>query len=424
MNDLLSPVVILKNTALRLENHLTFTKFVDRTFDDKFEIPDAKAGYTVNARLPVRFRGRRGDAMQEEDIREQMVPIKLDTMYGTDMVVSDADLSVVIDRFGERYIEPAAETIANMIDSDGLKQALNVWNSVGVPGVLPAALKTYAKAGVALSNMAVPEGAGPRTLCITPDMEAEVLGFNSNLFPYTSELGKQYSQGKMGIAVGWKFNMDQNVYSYTTGALGTAGAITSNPLVAGANQSGSSITTDGWDATVVGVLKKGDVISFLNVNSVNPISFVSTGKRAQFLVTADVDSAGDNTATITLSPPINANSGDVNTPGDVYQTVDALPADNAQIFVYEQPYTAFANIASVSTRPALGYHREAFAFACAPLELSGGMDWSERITHPKLGISIRLERGKDIRANRRYTRLDLLGGWNTPRPVMAVRIAS
>jgi hypothetical protein len=423
MNDLLSPVVILKNTALRLENHLTFTKFVDRTFDDKFEVPDAKAGYTVNARLPVRFRGRRGDAMQEEDIREQMVPIKLDTMFGTDMVVSDADLSVVIDRFGERYIEPAAETIANMIDSDGAKQFVNVSNHVGTPGVVPTALKTYAKAGVALSNMAVPEGAGPRTLVVNPDMEAEILGFNSNLFNPAKEISEQYRTGKMGIAVGWKWNMDQNVGRQTTGALGTAGAITSNPLVNTANQSGSSLITDGWDANITGVLKKGDIISVLDVNSVNPVSFINTGKRLQLVVTADVDSDGGGNATIPVLPPINADSGDVNTPGDVFQTADALPANNAQIFVYETAYTLFANIASVSSAQALGYHREAFAFACAPLELSGGLDWSERITHPKLGISIRLERGKDIKANRRYTRLDVLGGWNTPRPVMAVRIS-
>lgn len=44
MNDLLSPVVILKDTETRLENHLTFTKFVNRAYDKYLEVPDAKAG--------------------------------------------------------------------------------------------------------------------------------------------------------------------------------------------------------------------------------------------------------------------------------------------------------------------------------------------------------------------------------------------
>ena len=361
--------------------------------------------------------------MQEEDIREQVAVIKLDTMFGTDMVVSDADLSVVIDRFGERYLEPAAETIANNIDKRGMLQFYNIWNSVGVPGVVPSALKTYGKAGVLLSNMAVPEGVGPRTLVITPDMELEVLGFNSNMFNPQPDITKQYLTGKMGTAVGWKWNVDQNVARYTTGALGTASAPTSNPTVTGANQSGSSLNTTGWDSPITNILRAGDIISILNVNAVNPISYVSIGKRLQFVVTADCTTAS-TALTIPISPPINANSGDVNTPGDVFQSCDSLPADGAQIFVYETPYTQFVNIQSVSTAQALGFHKEAFAFACAQLELSGGLDWSDRITHPKLGISIRLERGKDIRSNRRYTRLDVLGGWNTPRPVMAVRIAA
>jgi len=413
-NDLLNPVTILKEGMIRLENNTTMVKQVNRDFDDKFAVPDAKTGYTVNARLPVRFRGRIGDSMNPEDIREQMVPITVNRLWGQDLLISDQDLTLTIDRFGERYIEPASEIIANMIDGEGNDQYINVFNFVGTPGTIPTTLDTYASAGVVLSNNAVPPSPGMRALVITPAMEAKALGFQNNLFNPPKEVSEQYRTGKMGIAVGWKWNMDQNVARQTVGVTNA-----SNPtMTTAANQSGSSILTTGWAASTT-VLKAGDIISIALVNAVNPISFRDTGTLRTFVVTQDVTSDGSGNATINISPDINA---DARSP---FQTVTALPGASAQIFVYGQATgTAMNNISGVSSAQALGFHRDAFTFVCVNLELPGGLDWSERVVHPRLGISMRLTRGFDIRENRRYTRLDVLGGWKTTRPEMAVRIAS
>ncbi len=58
------------------------------------------------------------------------------------------------------------------------------------------------------------------------------------------------------------------------------------------------------------------------------------------------------------------------------------------------------------------------------LELPGGMEWSEEVSNPRVGISIRLVRGYSIKDNQKYTRLDVLGGIKTIRPEFACRIAS
>lgn len=43
-NELLNPVVIVADSMVRLENQTTMMKFVNREFDDRFAVPNEKAG--------------------------------------------------------------------------------------------------------------------------------------------------------------------------------------------------------------------------------------------------------------------------------------------------------------------------------------------------------------------------------------------
>jgi len=409
-NEFLNPVVIAQESLMRLENELTFFKMVSREFDDKFALPGNKIGYVYNARMPVRFRGRQGDEMRPEDIRETSVPITIDRLWGVDLDCSDQDLTMSIDRFSERFIQPAVQTIANNIDREGLALYKNVYNHVGTPGTTPTSVATYVDAGVALDDMACPQGS-MRAVVITPRMQGSVLGFGANLFNPADTISKQYETGTMGKAVGFKFNMDQNVARHTVGTL-----TGSTPLVNGANQSGNSLVTDGWANSTL-VLKDGEIISVADVNGVNPISYSDYGVRRTFTVVGDVTSDGSGNATIVVSPDINASTD------SPFQTVTALPANDAAIFVFNVAAAAFANITGASTPQALAFHKNAFALAIVNLELPGGMEWSERASNPKIGLSVRLVRGYDVRLNRKYTRLDVLGGWKCVRPELACRIS-
>ena len=419
MNDLLNPVAILQDSLERWENNAVFSKFVSREFDDKFAVPNEKVGYTVNARLPVRFRGRRGDAAQPEAIQEQMVPVTINTLWGQDLQISDQDLVLTIDRFGERYTESSSAIIAQMMDGDGLDRFQDVYNFVGQPGVTPGSLATYTQAKIALENSACPTAEMYRSLVINPDAQGAALGFNFNFFNPAKDISDQYLMGNMGKAVGWKWSMDQNVSAQIVGALGTSGAPTSNPTVNGANQSGNSLITTGWDATQ-SVLNVGDIISVgsgtTQLTATNPLSFRSTNKPRTFVVTAPVVSDGGGNATIPISPGINF---DVTSP---FQTVVAAPSNGASVYVYLQKYTNFANIGGVTSPQNLGFHKQAFTLAVVKQETPGGLDWSEQVINPKLGMAMRLTRGFLIGSNERITRLEVLGGWKTIRPEWAVRI--
>ncbi len=347
-----------------------------------------------------------------ENIQETTIPISINQLWGQDMQISDQDLTLTIDHFGDRYIESSAQTVANMIDGDGCDLFRDVANyaPTSIPGVTPTNLSVYTGAGVVLTNNGCPVG-NLRSLLVSPDMEAGVLGFGANIFNPAKEISEQYRTGRMGIAVGFKWSMDQNTGSQTLGTL-----TGSTPLVTVANQSGSTILSQGW-ATNTLVLKQGDIVSFTSSNAVNPVSYRSTRKRRTYTVTADVTSDNAGLATIPIFPPMSA---DATSP---FQTVDALPAALAPIFVYETAAATFSSITGATTAQAMAFHKTAFVLATVKQALPGGLDWSEMVVDPKTGLVARLLRGYNFLDNSRYTRFEVLGGWKTVRPELAARIS-
>ena len=77
--------------------------------------------------------------------------------------------------------------------------------------------------------------------------------------------------------------------------LAANGAGGGTPLVNGADQSGTSLVTDGWTAVAAVRMKAGDC-------------FTVAGLDVLFRATADISSDGSGNATITIEPPIVAGS--------------------------------------------------------------------------------------------------------------------
>jgi hypothetical protein len=220
------------------------------------------------------------------------------------------------------------------------------------------------------------------------------------------EGGRQdYTRGMITSGLGMEWYRTQNVPAFTVGTQG------GTPAVNGANQTGSSLITDVWTASIK-VLNQGDIITLAGVYAVNPLTRQSTGALRQFVVTSDVTSDSGGNATI----PIACVDGDGITLGGPYQTVTASPADDAAITV--QGATA------VSSPRGVLFHPQAFTFACADLPLYDGQDACERVADDELGLSIRFWAQPDINTDRLLGRCDLLGGWAVMYPQFACRIAS
>lgn len=400
MNTFLTISMITREALMVLENSLTFTKRVNRQFDDRFGVEGAKIGDTLNVRKPPRYTVRTGPAMAIQDMTETQVPVVLNQQIGVDMQFTSSDLKLKIDDFSSRFIAPAITTIANEIDRQGLALYSQIYNVVGTPGTTPTDAMTYLQAGVLLSNNAAPTNA--RSMVLTPLMEASIVDALKGLFQKADSIAAQYEKGRMGTALGWDFYMDQNVASHTVGPLGGA------PQVAGASQTGSVLNTQGWTAAAGRRLNKGDVFTIDGVYMVNPQSRQSTGQLQQFVVTANFDSSGTGTGAVSISPAI--------TPTGAFQTVSASPAANAAI-------TVIGAAGKVSPQ-GIGFHPDAFTLVTADLPVPSNQEMAGRASDKQLGISIRMIRDYAILTDQYPCRLDVLFGWAVLRPELAVRVAA
>lgn len=401
MSNTLLTIGMITNEAMAvLENQLTFTKQVNREYDDQFAIPGAKIGDTLNVRKPVRYLGRTGAGLSVEGSTESSVALSLDTQYGCDVSFTTKELTLDLDNFSDRILKPAMATVANMIDRSGLALYKDIYQAVGTPGTTPSSNLTYLQAGVKLDNAAAPND-GMRAAVLNPIAQATLVNANFTLFNPQGAISNQYEEGTMGRAFGLKFSMDQNIVAHTIGTYAAApGAVTVNGTVS----SGSTIILAGW--TAGDVLKAGDIVTFPAVFAVNPQNRQSTGQVQQFVVTADATANGGGAMTISVSPAI-ITSGQ-------YQTVSAALLTGAVLTVH--------GASATSTPQNLVFHRDAFTFATADLEMPQGVWMAKRVTSKKLGISMRVVKAYDITNDRAPMRIDILGGWKTLRPELACRV--
>jgi len=404
-NNTLLTISMITREALRvLENNLTFTKLVNRQFDDRFGVEGAKIGTTLNVRKPPRYVGRVGLPLQLENAVETQVPVILDTQRGVDIQFSSQDLALSIDDFSDRFIKPAIASVANAIDFDGLKRYSAIWNAVGTPGTPPSALLTYLNAGVLLNNNAAPLD-GERYIVLNPRMQAVIVDALKGLFQASTLIAEQYRKGEMGEAIGFSWYMDQNV---NTATIGAAGGTTPPATVTSVGAGGATLVTGGWTPASGVILNAGDVIQIAGCSSINPQSRQTTGMPMQVVVTAQVTATG-GVATIPIAPPLVAAPAQ-------QATVDVLPVGGALL-------TVMGNAGTQSPQ-GIAFHRDWITLACADLPLPGGVDMAARVSDRQLGLSIRLVRAYDISNDQFPCRLDILYGWAPLRPELACRVMS
>lgn len=391
--------MITKESLRILKNNLVFAKGVNRQYDDSFANKGAKIGSVINIRKPVRFTVTDGPALNLQDVTDQSIALTLDQQKHVGFQFSSKDMTLSMDEFAGRYLNPAIAALANKIDFDGLTQYKNVYNLVGTPATTPATALVYLQAGQKMDEFAAPRD-GNRYICVNPAAQATTVDGLKGLFQSGDKIASQYEMGTMGQSFGFTFKMDQNINSQTVGPLG------GTPLVNGASQTGSTLATKGWTSAAASRLKKGDVFTVAGVNAVNPQTRVSTGSLQQFVVTADFSSDVSGNGSVSISPAL--------TPSGAYQTVDASPADSAAITVVGNANTAYAqNVA---------FHKDAFVLGMADLDLPGGVEMAARASDPDSGISLRIVRAYDINSDNHPCRIDVLYGWQTVYPELACRI--
>jgi hypothetical protein len=382
-------MTMVTREALRvLHQKLNFVGSINRQYDDSFAKSGAKIGDTLKIRLPNQYTVRTGATLSAQDTTETSVSLQVATQKGVDLNFTSVDLTMNLDDFSKRIIDPAMSVLAANIEADALSMYKDVYSSTWNGG--SAATLAKVLGGRKRLNDQLAPISDRTALCNTQDM-VDIVTDGKSLFNLQSEIGNQYKEGYVGRAAGFDFAENTLMPSHTRGA-GNTGY-----LVNGASQTGTSLIVD----TGTGTLKQGDVITIAGVNRCHPETKADTGALHQFVVTADY--AGGS-GTVSISPAITTSGGG--------QNVVSGPADNAAITI--------AGTASTAVGVSLLYNKDAFAFATADLIMPQGVDMGAR--EQQDGLSIRLVRQYDINNDKFPCRLDILYGYKTIRPQLAHRL--
>jgi P22 coat protein - gene protein 5 len=400
--------MITQEALMILENELNGAKHFDRQYDDRFGVEGAKIGNILNLRKPPRFLTSLGQALQLEDATETSVPLVLTQQRQCAIAFTSQELGLQVDDFTKRFIRPQVATMANMVDFDALGQYVNVYNEIGIPGTVPSTRLIYLQANQRLNEEAAPFK--DRVNVMTPAQNTYLVDAQAGLFQASDKIREQYNSGRQGLGLGVDSMIDQNCRNQVVGKQG------GTPVVNGSGQTGNSLITNGWTANAA-ILNAGDIISIGTLTSgvlaVNPQNRQSTGALRQFVVTSNVTADGSGNATIPISGP----SGFGIVTAGPFQTVTQSPTTNMAINVQGAASTS-------SLRGLMFVSDEAFAMGCADLPLYGGVDIGERVASKEIGMSIRMLRAYDIFEDRAPCRLDILYGFVTKYPELAVRIAN
>lgn len=404
MNTFVTPNWVTKDVAKYWKNSIRLVGNFDRQWNDSWrnKPQGAQIGDTVQARIPQRFVVNEGQALQQQAILNQTVPITINHQFQVGMGWSSSQAALEVEEVEERYTMPAGVALANKVDViSGTEVYKSVYFSIGAPGTPLSDNQTWTDGVAKLQNFGVPED---YCAVVDPKTQSKIVTSNFALFnlPGNKDIFQtgQFGSEALGISE-WYY--DPNMPTHTTGSF-----TSSTPEVLNGSQTGSSLTTDGWGTYA---LKKGDVFTIDGVNGVNPLSYADTGELQQFTLTADV--SGSSTATLTFSPEI-ITSGQL-------QTVTASPADNAAISFIGATGTVGATMAVQTSRQSLVFNPAAFAFVMVDLpdNLAGAVTSTARSKEAR--ITMRWAEQYNIQTDQNPSRVDILVGVAPILPYFALR---
>ena len=366
-NSLISVQEVARIALPRLMENLVFPNLIHKDFSDAFS---NKLGDTIRVRKPIVFEAKEFDPSQgttAQDIVENSVDVQLNKIATVDIDISALEGATGIDDIGRQFIEPAAAALAAKINSDGLELYKYVYNHCGTAGTTPNSLGALAEVRAALNRNNVP--VAPR--CAVWDVEADAALTTVDALVNAEKCGS--TQALRDGSIGRVFRMDnymsQGVREHVSSVTAATAVKVASNVSAGATKLNLTATT------LTGKLIRGDILDI-------------DGKS--YVVTADTADASSNAiSNVSVSP--------------------ALPALSAN--------TSVAIVGSHTAN--LAFHPMAFSFVTRPLAKPAGVE--SYVTNYN-GISLRVVNGYDMKYKKESMSMDVLYGFKTVYPELAVRV--
>lgn len=390
-NTLLTPTAVTREALRVLHQKLNFVGNITRDYDDSYAKSGAKIGDSLKIRLPNQYTVRSGATLSAQDVTESSVTLQVATQKGVDLNFTSVDLTMSLDDFSRRIIDPAMAVLAANIEADALNMYKDVYQSVWNGGTA-ATFNKALDCRVKLQNALAPPN--DRTMLLDPLAMADVVKDTKTLFNDDASIAKQFREGMVGRAAGFNWGENTLLPSHTRGA-GDASYVVNTST--GITSGSATIAVTAGTGTIV----KGDVFTIAGVFEAHPETKANTGRLQQFVCTADYAGGAGN---VTVSPtPVTSGAK---------QNIVIVSAGASKAVV-------IAGTASTAVQTGLAFQKGAFAFATADLVMPEGVDWSAREVYD--GLSMRIVRAYDINNDKFPCRLDILYGYQTLRAQLAAR---
>lgn len=443
---------MITNRALPvLANLCVLTDKFNRQYDKEFGQKGFKIGATANVRLPPRYLGTFGPALNVEPSTENYVPVSILYQYHVDIQFNTINMLLDIDEFEERFIHPACVTVANTMDTFGAYFALqNTANRGGVSGTAPTSYKAFSDARATLVSEGMPKGLIP-TAVLHPLAQSSMADSLKGLFNPQADISDFFETGMVAAkTAGADWFEDPNISQYTTGTLpGTPVLVgTAN----GNSSGGTAILTSGWSQT--GYLELsglgnsaaacyvGDTLQIAGIYPVNPQSRGQYGSNLKNFVVLPPNGYAQMTGTYAPGGPQFA-SGSVGGAGNgTFNNATGLYTSGSSngklsVLVGECVITGgqFQNVNAITTSgnftgtpavtinkaagsPANGtqstenlyFHRDAFCLATVDLPLPRTAVEASNAHDDDLGLTIRIATQYTINNDAEPTRMDIAFG--------------
>lgn len=398
-NVLLTPDMITREAIRILHQKLNFVGNCVRDYDDRYANEGAKIGDTLRIRLPYQYQTSTAATLPTGTGADSVgvsTNLQVSSKRTVPMRFSSEELTLDIEDFSSRHIEPAMAVLAAKVEADVLSTAV-----AGCTNYVNAGTKVefldIMNGGKALTDSLAPRS--QRYAVLNTQAMVDLVNDNKSLFQDQTQLANQYKEGLMGRFAGFEFYENTLVPQM---AAHTAGGDTAYD-VNGANQNKTLTATDSDPNnqtltidTGTKVIAKGAKFTMAGVYDVHPETKETRTSLKVFTVTGG--DTGTATATsITISPAIIISGPQKN--------CSTKPADNATITFLED---------ATANNQSLLFQKGFAAFATADLVLPKGTDMASRQNYD--GLSLRLIRDYDVSKDRILTRLDILYGFKVLRP--------
>lgn len=349
---------------------------VYRGYDDTYK----KAGDTIQVRKPTRQTAidTSGDiSAAYASVQETAVNVTLGNQFGVPVALTSKEMSLNIDDFTRQVTAPAVTAIAENINSSILGLYTDIPYYFGTSGSVPDALADLAGVAKMLNINMAPQDL--RALVMDYDAEAALRALDSLVEVDKAGTNEALRRGLIGQVYGMMLASDGQVKTHTAGGYTALADVTIRAGAAGA----TAVELGSAANTSTATLLKGDIFS-IGVH--------------QFTVTA-------NTAAAVL--------------GDI-AVVNIYPALPAAFNALGTVDVVFPDVTARSHTANLGFQRDAFALAMAPL--APPMGGADAAVVNFRGLSIRVVMDYNFNVDKNIVRFDVLYGVKTMFPELAVRL--